>query len=150
MKQLPLVSRDFMDTGSRRKFLVSALGALGAMAAGASAYTLFRYFSPRQTDRGKARVTIPRALVGVGQAHFFQFQGYPAVVLQRAPGVFTALSAVCTHLGCIIKWIPEKEEFLCPCHGGRFAGDGKVLGGPPPKPLETIPVVVSCDKLLIG
>ena len=139
-----------MDTGSRRKFLVSALGALGALFAGIASYPLFRYLSPRQTGTEKGRVTIASAQVGVGQAHFFQFQGHPAVVLQRAPGVFVAFSAICTHLGCIIRWLPEKGEFLCPCHAGRYGGDGKVLGGPPPKPLQTIPIALSGDNLLIG
>lgn len=147
---LGTVRRDAMDTSSRRKFLASALGVLGVAFAGVASYPLFRYLSPRPTRGEKGRVTIPRAQVGVGQAHFFQFQGHPAVVLQRAPGVFAAFSAICTHLGCIIRWLPEKGEFLCPCHAGRFAGDGKVLGGPPPRPLQALPLVLSGDNLLIG
>lgn len=139
-----------MEVSSRRKFLVGALGALGAMFAGVAAYPLFRYLSPRPPAGEKGRATIPRVQVGVGQAHFFQFRGDPAVVLQSAPGVFVAFSAICTHLGCIIRWLPEKGEFLCPCHAGRFASDGKVLGGPPPKPLQTIPVALSGVNLLVG
>jgi cytochrome b6-f complex iron-sulfur subunit len=139
-----------MESGSRREFLISSLGALGVMSAGAATYSLFKYLSPPKKNLTKELVTIPRALVREGQAHFFQFQGEPAVVVQRAPGVFAAYSAICTHLGCIIEWIREKEEFLCPCHGGRFAGDGKVLGGPPPKPLQAIPVAFNCDNLIIG
>ncbi len=139
-----------METSSRRKFLLSALGALGAVTAGVAVYPVFTYLSPQKSDSGKGTVTIPRAQVGVGQAHFFQFQGHPAVVLQRSPGVFAAFSAICTHLGCIVTWVPEKTEFLCPCHGGRYASDGKVLAGPPPKPLPSIPVVLSGDNLLIG
>ena len=48
------------------------------------------------------------------------------------------LSAKCSHLGCTVAWDEEREEFRCPCHGGRFASDGSVLGGPPPAPLERI------------
>jgi cytochrome b6-f complex iron-sulfur subunit len=139
-----------MEIGSRRKFLVSAFGALGTALTAVAAYPVFRYLSPRQTDAEKGRVTIPRAQVGVGKAYFFQFLGHPAVVLQRAPGVFVAFSAICTHLGCIVRWLPEKGEFLCPCHAGSYASDGKVIGGPPPKPLPTIPVTLSGDNLLVG
>lgn len=139
-----------MEMGSRRKFLAVCLGGIGAAAAGLAAYPVFKYLSPQSTDSEKGRVTIPRAQVGVGQAHFFQFRGHPAVVLQKAPGVFVAFSAICTHLGCIVKWLPEKGEFLCPCHAGRYASDGEVLSGPPPKPLPTIPVALSGDNLLIG
>ncbi|KAF0216836.1 MAG: Rieske (2Fe-2S) domain-containing [Geobacteraceae bacterium] len=139
-----------MEVSSRRKFLVLSLSTLGALVAGVAAYPLFRYLSPQPTGGEKGRVNIPRAQVGAGQAHFFQFRGHPAVVLQSAPGVFAAFSAICTHLGCIIRWLPENGEFLCPCHAGRFAGDGKVLGGPPPKPLQAIPVALSGDNLLVG
>lgn len=139
-----------MEMGSRRKFLATCLGGIGAAAAGLTAYPVFKYLSPQAMDHEKGRVTIPRTQIGTGQAHFFQFRGHPAVVLQRAPGVFVAFSAICTHLGCIVKWLPEKGEFLCPCHAGRYASDGKVLSGPPPKPLPTIPVALSGDNLLIG
>ena len=139
-----------MEVSSRRKFIIISLGAIGAVVAGMGAYPVFRYLSPQAPAGEKGLVTIPRAQVAVGQAHFFQFRGHPAVVLHKAPGVFLAFSAICTHLGCIIQWLPDTGEFLCPCHAGRFAGDGKVLGGPPPKPLQTIPIALSGDNLLIG
>ncbi len=139
-----------MAASSRRKFLVSILGALGAAGAGAATYPIYRYLSPPQKEAVEGRVTISRSQVGVGQAHFFQFHGHPAVVLQKSPGTFAAFSAICTHLGCIVKWVPDKEEFLCPCHGGRYSSDGKVLAGPPPKPLQSIPVALAGDNLLIG
>lgn len=41
----------------------------------------------------------------------------------------------CTHLGCPLHWIPAREMFLCPCHGGMFNALGQVVGGPPPRPL---------------
>ena len=139
-----------MQRSSRRKFLVSLLGSLGAAAVGIATYPVFKYLAPSRSDERGGRITIPRAQVGVGQAHFFQFQGHPAVVLQRSPGVFIALSAICTHLGCIVKWVSEKGEFLWPCHAGRFSSDGKVLSGPPPRPLPSIPVAISGENLLIG
>ncbi len=139
-----------MQTGSRRKFLVGLFTALGAAFAWLAAYPVFRYLTPLPAAGEKERMTVPRTRVGVGQAYFFQFRGHPAVVLQKGVGDFVAFSAICTHLGCVVRWLPDKKEFLCPCHGGRYSGDGKVLGGPPPKPLATIPVTVAGDNLLIG
>lgn len=49
---------------------------------------------------------------------------------------FTVLSNICTHLGCRVRWIPEEGEFFCPCHNGVFAKDGKVVDGPPPRPMD--------------
>ena len=45
------------------------------------------------------------------------------------------LSNHCTHLGCPVRWIEEKGEILCPCHGGFYDINGKVTGGPPPRDL---------------
>jgi len=47
-----------------------------------------------------------------------------------------AISATCTHLGCIVTWNEEENYFKCPCHDGRFDADGKVISGPPPRPLR--------------
>ena len=46
------------------------------------------------------------------------------------------LSSRCTHLGCSINWHADANEFICPCHDARFSKEGKVLDGPPPRPLD--------------
>ena len=51
---------------------------------------------------------------------------------------------------CIRERAEQAKEFLCPCHGGRFSAEGKVLGGPPPKPLETYDVELKEGELIIG
>lgn len=48
---------------------------------------------------------------------------------------FKAFAVNCTHLGCPVRWIQDASLFLCPCHGGVFYSDGRVAGGPPPRPL---------------
>jgi len=48
---------------------------------------------------------------------------------------FIAFSANCTHLGCPVRWLPDADLFMCPCHGGVYYSDGKVAAGPPPLPL---------------
>jgi nitrate reductase gamma subunit len=53
---------------------------------------------------------------------------------------FIAFSVDCTHLGCPVRWLPEADLFMCPCHGGVYYGSGKVASGPPPRPLVTYPV----------
>jgi menaquinol-cytochrome c reductase iron-sulfur subunit len=49
---------------------------------------------------------------------------------------YVVMSNVCTHLGCRVRWIPEKDSFFCPCHNGVFSREGAVLDGPPPRPLD--------------
>ena len=56
---------------------------------------------------------------------------------------FTAFSGVCTHLGCSIGFDADKKRYHCPCHHGLFdMKTGAVIGGPPPRPLDTLPVRV--------
>lgn len=134
----------------RRTFLGIILAAIGTFTAGAFGWSLFRFLSPVERGGEDSQVRVTRDLVAIGGAHFFAFQGRPAVVLQPRAGEFVALSAVCTHLGCIVKWIDDSQEFLCPCHAGRFAPSGQVLGGPPPRALDTYPVILDGDDILIG
>lgn len=134
----------------RRKFLYIILGGVAATFSGLAAWPVWRYLLPGEKVGGEEKIPIAKADIPLGQAHFFSFRGQPAVVLQLASGQFVAFSAVCTHLGCIIQWQPGKGEFLCPCHAGRFGTDGQVLGGPPPKPLESLPATVEGDQVLVG
>lgn len=56
---------------------------------------------------------------------------------------FIAFSINCTHLGCPVRWLPDADLFMCPCHGGVFYNDGAVASGPPPKPLNKYPVRIN-------
>ncbi len=49
---------------------------------------------------------------------------------------FTAMSNICTHLGCRVRWVADEEKFFCPCHNGSFDKKGDVVAGPPPRPLD--------------
>lgn len=69
--------------------------------------------------------------------------------LFRDEAGFYAISAVCTHLGCIAKR-NEEGKFHCPCHGSRFDAVGNVEGGPAPKPLVWVELSVSPEGWLIA
>jgi len=64
-------------------------------------------------------------------------------------GAVTVFSPLCTHLGCGYRWEGEQRQFYCPCHNSYFAIDGKVLGGPAPRPLDTLPAKVEKGRLLV-
>ncbi|MEJ2688901.1 MAG: ubiquinol-cytochrome c reductase iron-sulfur subunit [Deltaproteobacteria bacterium] len=81
----------------------------------------------------------------------FSFAGLSRkVFLVRMDKDLFVLSPSCSHLGCLVNWNDLKREFDCPCHGGRYDMAGKVIGGPPPKPLTRLPYVIKEGFLYVG
>ena len=70
-------------------------------------------------------------------------------VIKDANGQLGVLSAVCTHLGCSVPWRPERNQFVCPCHIGIFAPDGKLVGGPPPRDMDRLETKVEDGVLKV-
>lgn len=71
-------------------------------------------------------------------------------VIRNGEEDFKVYNAQCTHLGCIVDWVPESSTFNSPCHGGVFAtDDGRVLAGPPPRPLDTLDYKIEEGELLV-
>lgn len=62
---------------------------------------------------------------------------------------FVTMSNICTHLGCRVRWIDDREEFFCPCHNGVFDKDGRIVSGPVPRPLDRFETKVENERLFI-
>lgn len=62
---------------------------------------------------------------------------------------FLAMSNICTHLGCRVRWIDNREEFFCPCHNGVFDKDGQIVSGPVPRPLDRFETKVENGQLFV-
>ncbi len=62
---------------------------------------------------------------------------------------YIAMSNICTHLGCRVRWIDDQGEFFCPCHNGVFTKEGVVVSGPPPRPLDRYPTKVENGQIYI-
>jgi 3-phenylpropionate/trans-cinnamate dioxygenase ferredoxin reductase component len=80
-----------------------------------------------------------------GEARVLQIDGDKAACYRDEQGELHAVSAVCTHLGCLIEWNASEETWDCPCHGSRFDVAGRVLRGPAKKDLAEIEVTPSPD-----
>lgn len=87
-----------------------------------------------------------------GQYNAVTLPGGAAIQLRRLSGKapkFQALSARCTHKGCLVAWAAQDKQFHCPCHGGRFDANGRNVGGPPPAPLPTLATKVVKGMVLV-
>lgn len=66
---------------------------------------------------------------------------------------FIALSSVCPHLGCLVRWEPQNDRYFCPCHNGIFDRTGKAIAGPPAKAgqhLKEYPLKIKRGLLFIN
>ncbi|MHB8867301.1 MAG: Rieske 2Fe-2S domain-containing protein [Thermoleophilia bacterium] len=129
---------------TRRDFLVYALSVSGALGATGLLAPIARYVFPTVKAEAAVRVRVASTtqLTPLDKVVDFDYQDVPCTVLQLEDGTYVALSRVCTHLGCIIKWQPDDTRFFCPCHAGVFSPTGEVLAGPPPSPLPTLKLAV--------
>lgn len=149
-------------TASRRKFfawLSAAAGALAALLAGVPVVGLLVSPARRQPERWRPVGSIDEfatgetVLVTYLDPEPLPWAGFAARstawVRRERTGEFTAFSPYCTHVGCPVTWTPGAEMFMCPCHGGTFDRNGGVASGPPPRPLERLPVRVRAGQVEI-
>jgi cytochrome b6-f complex iron-sulfur subunit len=69
-------------------------------------------------------------------------------IVRTEVGLF-ALSAVCSHLGCITRHVEEEGAIFCPCHGSKFAKDGSLLVGPAPRGLRRVAIQLEDGELIV-
>jgi len=73
-----------------------------------------------------------------GEGKVLKLKGEKVAAYRDASGKVTKHSAVCTHMGCIVRWNQAEETWDCPCHGSRFDPRGKVISGPAEAPLASV------------
>ena len=161
----PIQQGNRISLPDRRSFFAVLLGA-GATGVGALlAVPLVRFVL-----HPLLRVTTPAAWSDVGKVEEFasgalpvkklitveQRDGWRKIVSEKAVyvikdanGQLGVLSAVCTHLGCSVPWRSERNQFVCPCHIGIFAPDGKLVGGPPPRDMDRLETKVEDGVLKV-
>jgi Rieske Fe-S protein len=71
-----------------------------------------------------------------GEGKILQLDGEQVAASRDDAGKMTLVSAVCTHMGCLVAWNVAERTWDCPCHGSRFTPTGQVLAGPAETPLE--------------
>jgi cytochrome b6-f complex iron-sulfur subunit len=132
---------------SRRQFIQVGMASVGAAWAGT--FVQGRLFPAQGKSQDGGPVNFPLSELPVGGTKTITYAGVPVIVLRTAVSI-KAFSLVCTHLGCLVQWQPGSMEFYCPCHDGRFDQFGEVIAGPPPVPLEEMPVSLDGDRVIVG
>ncbi len=130
---------------SRRGFLSRILAALGVLAVIETGWIAASFLGPR---RKQAAAEEQAGVVIAGPVDRFEpnsvtaFREGKFYLARLDGGAFLALYRKCTHLGCTVPWIPDKQRFACPCHASAFDIRGDVLSAPAPRALDLFPVRV--------
>ena len=109
------------------------------------------FYPPKLEETPSEPVLVgPESELPLNESKTVRFGRYPAIVINTSEG-YRAYSAVCTHFACIVKWDPQINQIVCPCHEGFFdAYDGSVISGPPPTALEPLPISIVNGEILVG
>jgi cytochrome b6-f complex iron-sulfur subunit len=137
LDQCPRQSAAALAT-SRRSVLdvLLGIGAIGWIAS--IVYPVLRYLRPisPQTGAGPVRLSAEQAGKLEREHSVIVREGSTRLlVFEDAGQEVRALEARCTHEGCTVQYVPGDSVIWCACHNGRFDLQGKVLSGPPPRPL---------------
>ena len=134
-----------MPNPSRRDFLKLATSALLTASGLLGLAGLLRFLDFQTVANTKKTYDVGTASTfPVGSRTFFP--DIPALVIHDQTG-FSALSLVCTHLGCTVEQAPD--GFSCPCHGSQYDPAGNVTRGPALKPLEHLSIETISNGHLI-
>ena len=126
---------------SRREFLYYAWGGSMALLLAQTTGILIWFGLPRFRAGefgGEFTVTdIPQ--LGTAPGNFPQGKFW----LSNTDEGIVALYKVCTHLGCLYKWVDANDRFECPCHGSKYERDGTYIEGPAPRSLDRFAITVN-------
>jgi len=137
---------------SRREFLNLVKKFLAATGLTALFGSIVAFFYPSNLEETPSEPVLvsSEAELQINQSKTVRFGRYPAIIINTREGL-RAYSAVCTHFACIVKWDPDKGKIICPCHDGFFDPvDGHVIAGPPPTPLESLPIEIVDGNIYVG
>jgi Rieske Fe-S protein len=132
------------NLNSRRNFLGKVFMSGGIFA---SLILMLRnglaFVFPKETKPKSRKLLVGRTHeLELGEAKQFSI-GKNDLFLVNTNNGYKVYSAVCTHLGCKIKWEAHRNRFYCACHKGIFDSNGDVVGGPPPRALDEYTVEIS-------
>ena len=132
---------------TRREFLALVGAAAMGLAALGTTVTAVRFMWPEVLFEEERRFKIGKPEeIPVGTLVALPQQ---KVYVVHAPDGFFAMSAVCTHLGCLTQYERENNRIFCPCHGSKFSAEGAVTDGPAPRPLPRLLLTLEQGALVV-
>jgi len=135
----------------RRPFLNYLLGISTAIWIPTILYPVYEFFQipPKKEDEPASIVAAKFKDLKPNMGVIFKFGSEPGLLIMAADGSLRALSAVCTHLDCTVKYRPDLQKIHCACHNGIYDLNGQNISGPPPRPLRQFKVAQKGDDVIV-
>ena len=133
---------------SRRRLIGYAWIGAGVIVLGELIFGTLAFLWPRRKGPKVETVFIAGKVTDFKVGEIIPFRKERTFIL-RTEGGFLAISAICTHLNCIVNWNEMLKKFECPCHGAKFNQNGEVLEGPPPRPLNLYKLQIVAGNVVV-
>ena len=135
----------------RRDFLNVLLGSAFTAWLVSLFYPVVKYLEPPKVEEAKvSNVKIGKVEdMEPDSGKIIKFGNKPVIVVRKKDGKYVALSAVCTHLDCIVQYRKDYKQIYCACHNGRYDLNGRNVSGPPPAPLKKFGVTIKNDEVIV-
>jgi cytochrome b6-f complex iron-sulfur subunit len=137
------LAREGQAPTTRRRWIDILLGTSLTAWAAAVVYPVLRYLTPARDGGGSNKAALTDAQkqeIATSGFLIARLGSDRVLVLKDKSQQLRALSAKCTHEGCTVQFVPADGIVWCACHNGKFALDGRVISGPPPRPLAVFHV----------
>ena len=135
---------------SRRQFLNGIIGGwLGAFLA-SLVYPVVKFIFPPYKEPDE--VILPFSDfkdMRPNSVKSFAWGSKLGLVKKNDDDTYVAFVGVCTHLDCNVAYLNEQRKFFCACHDGWYDENGINIGGPPPKPLRRLTLIIVQEELII-
>ena len=137
---------------SRRTAVSWLLGSGVAASLASFFYPVVRFLNPPQiTEAAVNEVSAGKVEdLKPNSGKIVKFGNKPALLVRTSATEWKAFSAVCTHLNCTVQYQDATHQIWCACHNGTYDLSGRVVSGPPPKPLTEYAVRVRGDEVVIS
>jgi Rieske Fe-S protein len=150
MTKKPEMAED--KNSSRRRFINILLGGGFVGWLGSVLYPLFSFLKPppvAEANVGSVSAGLASEIPN-NSGQIVRFGRTPVILVKTEEGEFSAFSATCTHLDCIVQYRDDLRRIWCACHNGQYDLTGRNVAGPPPKPLTQYKVNIVNDEVLIS
>ena len=152
-----------MADSSRRDFMGKVFGGWAALGGLGALYAAKKTWDPLPSVKAAGFTKVDLSAAEPNVLNVEKWRGKPVFILKKTPDMeksdrdvvvgndrFLVCIGLCTHLGCIPAYRPDKHDFKCACHGGEFDANGINTAPPPPSPLVIPPFKLDGTTLVLG